>query len=325
MALTTAESAPILADYLDRWLDDLVRPCLEPATHSFYQTMTRVYLVPALGHRRLDEIKADDIQAWIDTLAASCQCCARGKDAARPEGKRRCCAAGRCCRDVAGTRTIRAAHTTLRTALNDAMKFGHLISANPARFTELPKPAKVTAPAATWTTDDAVRFLMATRSDARHAAYVLILLTGLSKGQVLGLTWPGTDLGNRAAEARWLLQRVGGKLIHKPLPRPAAVPLPDLAVAALRHRRAGQDAARERAGDRWQPSDLVFTTGTGAPVEPASFHQSFRTWCTRAGVPPVQIRAAGHARAAILAELDADPGLAARLLPRPRPAAGERS
>ena len=274
MALTAAESAPILSDYLDRWLENLVRPCLEPATHSFYQTMTRVYLVPALGHRRLDEIKPGDIQAWIDTLAASCQCCARGKDAARPEGKRRCCAIGQCCRDRAGTRTIRAAHTTLRTALSDAMKFGHLIASNPARFTELPKPNTASAPSASWTASDAIGFLTATRSDPRHAAYLLILLTELSKGQVLGLTWPGTDLGNRTAEARWLLQRVDGKLIHKPLPRPAVVQLPDLAIAALQRRRDDQHAARERAGDRWHPSDLVFTTSTGAPVEPASFGNS---------------------------------------------------
>ena len=36
---------------------------------------------------RLDVIQVKDIRQWLNRLAVTCQCCAQGKDASRPEGK----------------------------------------------------------------------------------------------------------------------------------------------------------------------------------------------------------------------------------------------
>ena len=73
-----------MARYLTRWLTAVVEPDLEPATYAYYETMARLYVSPALGSVRLDRLQVRDVQAWLDQLPRVCQCCAQGKDAARP-------------------------------------------------------------------------------------------------------------------------------------------------------------------------------------------------------------------------------------------------
>ena len=92
-------TVPTLTQYLTRWLADVVQPNLEPATYAYYELMVRLYITPALGGKRLDRLQTRDVQAWLNKLARTCQCCAQGKDAARPEGRRRCCAIGTCCQN----------------------------------------------------------------------------------------------------------------------------------------------------------------------------------------------------------------------------------
>jgi hypothetical protein len=47
--------------------------------------------------------------------------------------------------------------------------------------------------------------------------------------------------------------------------------LPDLCMTALKLRKKQQDADRDRAGDGWVDTGLVFTTRRGTPIEPRSF------------------------------------------------------
>ena len=50
--------------------------------------------IPYLGNKRLDKLQVKEIRQWLNQLTRTCQCCDQGKDAARPEDKRRCCAVG---------------------------------------------------------------------------------------------------------------------------------------------------------------------------------------------------------------------------------------
>ena len=69
------------------------------ATTERYLLLTRLYLIPGFGEKRIDRLQVRDIRTWLNRLRTTCQCCAQQKDAARPESKRRrCCATGACCR-----------------------------------------------------------------------------------------------------------------------------------------------------------------------------------------------------------------------------------
>ena len=313
---------PTVARYLTRWLTAVIEPDLEPATYAYYETMARLYVSPALGSIRLDLLQVRDVQAWLDQLHRVCQCCAQGKDAARPAGRQRCCAIGACCHRYPGRRTVQAARDTLRAALNHAQTTDHLVSRNVAVFATVPSPRRRPHEGSTWTAAQACRFLASACAggDPLFAAYVLVLACALSKAEVLGLTWAAADLDQAELDTSWQLQRTGGQLIHRQRAEaedPDAdhrLPMPDICSAALRLRAGEQAAAREQAGVRWQDSGLVFTTRWGTPVEPRNFNRSFDARCARAGVPRIAVRDTRRTCAPLLAVLGVHPEMAARIL-----------
>jgi integrase len=61
------------------------------------------------------------------------------------------------------------------------------------------------------------QFLESARADHDpfYAAYVLILVLGLRRGEVLGLRWEDVDLDNRELAVTFQLQRVRRQLLHR--------------------------------------------------------------------------------------------------------------
>lgn len=66
----------------------------------------RLYIDPYLGQKRLDKVTVRDVRSLFNRLATTCQCRAQGKDAARAEPDRRCCAIGDCCGQTLSRRTV---------------------------------------------------------------------------------------------------------------------------------------------------------------------------------------------------------------------------
>jgi len=328
MTAPATTAAPSLAQYLICWLADVVQPSVEPATYAYYETMTRLYIVPALGACRLDGLEPRDVRDWLTQLATACQCCAQGKDAARPAGRQRCCSIGACCGDYLSRRTLQAARTTLRSALNHARTADGLTARNAAALAPVPEPLRPQRHHRAWSAAEAVQFLESTHGedDPLYVAYVLVLLNGLRKGEVLGLPWPAVHLNAGQLDTGWQLQRVRRELLHRPRAGGGTVlPMPDLCVAALRLRREDQTAARVEAGNRWQDSELVFTTRWGRPVEPRNFNRSFDTRCAKAGVPRIRVHDARQTCAALLAALGVHPQVALSILRHAQVAMGSKA
>lgn len=97
--------------------------------------------------------------------------------------KQRCCAIGRCCGSLLSTRSVSDVRAALRAALSQAVK-EELIGKNVAMDVSLPKRRKGSRIRKAWTTDVARAFLESARSDGDrfYAAYVLVLVLGLHKG-----------------------------------------------------------------------------------------------------------------------------------------------
>ena len=113
------------------------------------------------------------------------------------------------------------------------------------------------------------------------------------------------------------LQRVGHQLLRRETKTEASeapLPLPDLCVTALKLRRQQQDADRERAGDAWIDTGLVFTTRHGTPIEPRNFNRSFDRRITRAKVPRITVHGARKTCGSLLAALDVHPRVAMQIL-----------
>jgi len=282
---------------------------------------SRLHVVPHLGGKRLDKIQVKDIRQWLNKLATVCQCCAQGKDAARPQHKQRCCAAGNCCHDKLSARSVMDARDTLRAAFTCAVE-DEVIGRNPAAFKVTRRRApRLRRKFQAWTVDDARWFLESAwhAGEALYPAFVLVLVLGLRRGEVLGLAWQQLDLDGDEPElyVGEQLQRVRHQLVRREVKTEtseAPIPLPDLCVTALTIRKRQQEADRVKAGDGWTETGLVFTTRHGTPIEPRNFNRSFDRCICSARVPRITVHGTRKTCASLLVALDVHPRVAMRIL-----------
>ncbi|WP_144128267.1 tyrosine-type recombinase/integrase [Catellatospora sichuanensis] len=306
-----ATKAMTVGKFAAYWLAEIVEPNLSPGSYSIYESASRLYIVPGLGNVRLDRLRPTDVQTWLNNAARACQCCTQGKDARRQLDKRRCCSLGRCCNNVLKQSSVAGLRRAIRAMLTSAID-SDMITKNVAKQTKLPTARKVRRTA--WSSEEARRFLEQARSDDQrfYAAYVLILLLGLRKGEVLGLTWEQIDLGTAEVNIVLQLQRVGRRLLHREVKSEsseATLPLPQLALAALaRHRELVADDLGEA------PSGLLFTTRTGLPVEPRNFNRFWDRQIKRAGVKRITVHDARRTCATLLRDLNVHPRVAQQIL-----------
>jgi integrase len=312
-----------VAEYWHYWLTEVVvEPDYAPHTINTYEGHSRLCIIPGLGSVRLDKLSIRHVRTWLNETRKTCQCCAQGKDASRPAGKQRCCAIGSCCEQKISERTVQDVLMVLRAGLSNAVR-EELIPKNVAALVRVSKPRK-NRKVKPWSVDEARHFLEAARTaeDSLYAAYVLILVLGLRKGEVLGLTWELVDLEAGELFVGEQLQRVGRRLLRretKTESSEAPLPLPSICVAALKLRKAQQDRDRQTQQDRgadarWTETGLVFTTRYGTPIEPRNFNRSFEYRIGKASMRRITVHGTRKTCGTLLAALDVHPRVAMQIL-----------
>ncbi|HEX6854670.1 MAG TPA: hypothetical protein VF204_05190 [Streptosporangiaceae bacterium] len=96
-------------------------------------------------------------------------------------------------------RNVHILRQILSTALSRAQR-EELVARNVARLVELPE--WVPASMVPWSPDEALAFLRAAADDPLYAAFVLLTLYGMRRGEVLGLRWDDIDTGARLIRVR---------------------------------------------------------------------------------------------------------------------------
>jgi integrase len=147
-----------------------------------------------------------------------------------------------------GARTVQYVHATIRKALNDAVRWGLLVR-NPALCAASPTPCR--GELQTWTAEDLSRFLDCVRDDRLYPAWRLAALTGMRRGEVLGLRCADLDLDSGWLSVRQTLIVVDN---HPQVSQPKTIrgrrrlALDPGTITALRHHRKAQAAERLAAG-----------------------------------------------------------------------------
>ena len=112
-----------------------------------------------------------------------------------------------------------------------------------------------------------------------RADVVLLLTTGLRPGEARARRWDHVGLG-AGTICVWRSDRAGGDTKTPKSRRTLA----QIAVDALRQRKAAQAAGRLNAGEPWQDTGLVFTTAIGTLLDQHNIRRGFRQ-ITRAAGP----------------------------------------
>jgi len=319
-----ATTSQTVGEYLDYWLTDVARHRVRASTYQSYEWLSRKYLMPLFGRKRLVRLNGADIRKGFQILKGTCQCCAQGKDQARenkaqaerdkradraprknarPIEGARCCALTppTCCHAVVSDGTVRGLHRVLRAALQDAVTEEAILAENPAKNLRLNHRYRPRF--TTWSAEDAQRFLKVVRDDRLYALYGVALSLGLRRGEALGLPWADVDMEDGYLRVHQSLQRVAGALQIGPVKTDGSVrtvPVPLALLGVLARHRVLQASEREQAGDRWQESGLVFTTRIGTPLEPRNINRHFDHVMAAAAVPRIRFHDLRHSCASML-------------------------
>jgi len=272
--LPLGDKRTTVAAHLEAWLKNQRRSGKAAKTIEQYDWAIRLHLVPALGHRRLVELTAEDVDAFL------------GKKA-----------------DAGYARnSMMRMRSVLMQALQQAVKRDAL-ARNVAALTDTPDGP--VAEGRALTVVQARALLAVAAGDRLEAAYVTMLMTGVRPGEVLGLAWEDVDLDAGHVRIRQGIKREEGKLVVGQLKtagsrRTLALPAP--VADALRARRRAQLEERMVAGPAWFDSGLVFTTAVGTPIDPRNFRRSFDRLTNRAGLGHWHPNELRHSAVSILSD-----------------------
>jgi len=299
-----------LEEYLTYWLARVVKANRRPKTYQGYESVVRVHIIPGLGKKKIRTLRAAEVRTWLARVAAECQCCKHGTDAARP--KPECCAVGECCGSVLSRRMVQSIHAVLRNALQNAVR-EELIVRNVAQLVQVPTPSYDTGKGLS--VAEARLLLQEAREDRLYALYVLALVMGMRRGELLGLRWDAVDLDRETLIVERALQRVEGELklvATKTRSSVRTIPLPPLVVAALREHQERQAQERAAAGMEWKEHGLVFTSRIGTPLEPDNLRRSWYPLRKRLGLE-LRFHDLRHSSVTLLLDLGVPPHVVRRI------------
>ncbi|EPZ18430.1 tyrosine-type recombinase/integrase [Mycobacteroides abscessus] len=264
--IPTPERSWTIAGYLDYWMHDVAPLRLRPKTLELYESVIRIHLKPLLGQQSLTRLSVPILQQVLNRYLA----------------------AGHSIRTVRGTRTV------LSAALTRAMR-EELVTRNVARLVELPgeQPKEVVP----WSASEAARFLTVAQQDPLFPAYLLLMLYGLRRGELLGLRWSDIDWDSAQIHIRQQLQQIGGELQVGPVKTRAG--RRDLPLIPLARKLLAQHQARQldNEANQW---DLVITADGGQPFWPRNFVRRFHQLCQRAGLRRIRLHDLRHTTATML-------------------------
>lgn len=257
-------------EYLDQWLESQ-RARVRPTTLHGYRMACR-RIGAKVGAVRLEHLTVTHIESMYADLLS----------------------------DGLSTKTVINTHQVLRRALRDALRTG-VLAANPASVAEPPKHKRRDLDA--WSSEEVYRFLRATDSSEMHPLWVLLLATGMRRGEALGLRWADVDLDVGEVQIVQTRTTAGSsEVLGEPKTarsrRILALEAEHVAVLRNLHRR--QASERLAVGEAYDTShDLVFRDAIGVPYKPDRVSRSFGLAVSEAGVPKISLHGCRHTWASI--------------------------
>lgn len=249
--VAVVDGASTVAQAVEDWLAHGLAN-RDEGTRKANTSLCNNHVIPYLGARRLRDLTAREVDAWLADLAKSLS-----------------------------TRTLRGVHAGLNRAVRRAMARDN-VKRNVVELCTVPR-GRTGRPSKSLTPEEAQAVLVGTVGHRMHHFIVVALLTGARTEELRALRWAhvhlprgsGTATGAGSYLEVWRSVRSHGDTKTRRSRRTLA--LPSRCVAALRAQRAQLEQDRVLAGPHWVEHDLVFPTRVGTPMDKDNARRAFRS------------------------------------------------
>ncbi|QNA74178.1 site-specific integrase [Streptomyces sp. So13.3] len=281
--------------WLVHWLENITAPpVVRESTYSSYRAAVNVHLIPGIGGHRLDKLEPEHLERLYTKMQ---------RNGSKPA-------------------TAHQAHRTIRLALNEAMRRGHIVR-NVASLAKAPRITEEEVDP--YSVREVQRLLEEAAKSRNSTRWAIALALGLRQGECLGIQWRDVDFERGAIRVR--RNRLRPKYAHgcdEPCGRkhPGYCPqrsrsnkdtddtkskagrrvigLPEELAELLKLHSEAQGRESAAAGERWVPGDWVFASETGAPLNPRTDYDEWKRLLTGAGVRDGRLHDARHTASTVL-------------------------
>jgi len=257
-------------EFLDHWLKTAVKPKVRGKTYSDYANMLRRYIRPAIGTRMLASLSPLEIQAAYQAMIDR----------------------------KLSARTIRYAHSVLRAAIRQAIRW-QLLLADPTQGVQLPSPQ--CREMSVLTTDQARTFLKAASLSPQACLFAVALTTGMRPSEYLCLCWRDIDWNRGTVSIVRSLHKHEGQWTFEDTKRVRSrrvVKLQTWVLELLRKLRDKDDRASETCDAAF--ADLIFATAHCEPInEEYLVKKHFKPLLREAGLPNIRLYDLRHTSATL--------------------------
>jgi integrase len=269
-----------LREYLAKeWLP-AIEHTIRSTTYRSYLQHVECHVLPYLGSVQLQRLSGAQINTLYAKLATSGKRNGKGLSAL----------------------SIRHVHAVLHRSLKDAVRWGRL-SRNPVEAADPPRiSAQGRCEMKTWNAEQLGAFLGSVHDDRLHALWHTLAMTGMRRGEALGLLWEDVDLESARLSVRRALIPSGREVVVSE-PKTArgrrSIALDPETVEVLKAQAARQLAEQDEWGDGWTDTGLLFTKENGEALHPEDVTRYFRQAVKKAMLPTIRLHDLRHTHATL--------------------------
>lgn len=261
----------------DSWLP-MTEARVKPSTFHSYERNLEIHVLPVIGTRPVQQLTP----LMLNALYARLQSEGSGHGPLSPK-------------------TVRYIHTTIHKALADAVDAG-IAAKNVAERAKPPRPSRrSTRQVGSWEAHELAQFLVITGMTRLAAVWRLAAMTGMRRGEILGLRWADIDFDAGRLSVRQAVVAVAYEVIES-TPKSHNARVIDLdreTIELLREHHRRQNAERAEWGADYQNRNLVAAREDGTFIHPHSFSQTFERLVSRAGVRRIRLHDLRHTHATL--------------------------
>jgi len=267
-----------LQEYLAKWLQEYCKPNLKQTTFDSYESFVRLHLTPTLGKIPLKDLRPTQVQKLYNDKV-----------------------------NDLSSRSVRYMHSILRRALKQAVKWEYIHRNIIEAVTPPSLKQKEKQP---WDTNQVKTFLDAAKAERLYPLFLLAIMTGMRRGEILGLKWDDINLNNGIVSIKRSIVRTSkGPVVGevKTEKSKRAVSISETVIQALKTYRTVQAQELLMVGQK-NTDGWVFTREADPrPPYPTHLNKILKRIITQANLPKISFHDLRHTHATMLLSQGVNP------------------
>jgi len=282
---SSKESDPTLADWMKDYLSMYKKPSLKATTYGTYMMFYEKHVQKhPIGKIRISDLTTDYLQKYYQSKL----------------------------QDGLSAKTIHHIHVLINGSMKQAYQL-EMLDKNVCDRITLPKKEKYTGKS--MSIEDARRFIMEAKNEPLYPAIVIAMLTGLRKGELMGLQWSDVDFQNAILHVRKSLCRIQSKdelgKVHshyeimepKTAKSKRTIPMSQDVITAFLQQKQWQNVNAEKLGCIYRnQNDFVFTKEDGSLLSQEGFLDDYYKILKKYNIPRIRFHDLRHTFASFLLE-----------------------